>query len=148
MKHRCGFYIGDFFFSVPIESVQEVLKKAVIAPVPGTPATVAGLLNLRGAIVTVLDIRSRLGLAPMLSSEPGALLLLDDGVESVGLSIDRVGDVIGVEEGTFEPLPETLRGPARSLIQGAYKLPDRLMLALDLNAVLDAGLRTPEGSGK
>jgi purine-binding chemotaxis protein CheW len=84
----------------------------------------------------------------MLSSEPGALLLLDDGVESVGLSIDRVGDVIGVEEGTFEPLPETLRGPARSLIQGAYKLPDRLMLALDLNAVLDAGLRTPEGSEK
>ncbi|MBK7207969.1 MAG: chemotaxis protein CheW [Elusimicrobia bacterium] len=148
MKHRCGFYIGDFFFSVPLESVREVLKKAVVAPVPGTPPTVAGLLNLRGAIVTVLDIRSRLGLAPKPSAEPGALLLLDDGDESVGLSIDRVGDVVGVEEGSFEPLPETLRGPARSLIQGAYKLPDRLMLALDLDAVLDAERSMAEGSGK
>lgn len=148
MKHRCGFFIGDFFFSVPIESVQEVLKKAVVAPVPGTPPTVAGLLNLRGAIVTVLDIRSRLGLSPVPSAEPGPLLLLDDGAESVGLSIDRVGDVVGVEEGTFEPLPETLRGPARTLILGAYKLPDRLMLALDLNAVLDVGLGTGEGSEK
>lgn len=148
MKHRCGFFIGDFFFSVPIESVQEVLKKAVVAPVPGTPPTVAGLLNLRGAIVTVLDIRSRLGLSPVPSAEPGPLLLLDDGAESVGLSIDRVGDVVGVKEGTFEPLPETLRGPARTLILGAYKLPDRLMLALDLNAVLDVGLGTGEGSEK
>lgn len=148
MKHRCGFYIGDFFFSVPLESVREVLKKAVVAPVPGTPPTVAGLLNLRGAIVTVLDIRSRLGLAPKPSAESGALLLLDDGDESVGLSIDRVGDVVGVEEGSFEPLPETLRGPARSLIQGAYKLPDRLMLALDLDAVLEAERSMAEGSGK
>jgi chemotaxis signal transduction protein len=86
VKQRCGFYIGDLFFSVPIESVREVLKKASVAPVPGTPATVAGLLNLRGAIVTVLDIRSRLGFPVAEPTEPGAVLLLNDGTETGGAS--------------------------------------------------------------
>jgi purine-binding chemotaxis protein CheW len=145
VKQRCGFYIGDLFFSVPIESVREVLKKASVAPVPGTPATVAGLLNLRGAIVTVLDIRSRLGFPVAEPTEPGAVLLLNDGTETVGLRIDRVGDVVRADDESFEPPPDTLRGPARALILGAHKLPDRLMLALDLNAALDTG--TGKGNG-
>lgn len=139
MKQRCGFYIGDLFFSVPIETVQEVLKKTSLTPVPGTPPTVAGLLNLRGAIVTVLDIRPRLGFPRVEPTEPGALLLLHDGAETVGLRIDRVGDVVRADDESFEPPPDTLRGPARALILGAHKLPDRLMLALDLNAALNTG---------
>lgn len=145
MNLLCGFYIGGFYFSVPIDRVQEVLKKASPTPVPGAPRAVAGLLNLRGAIVTVLDIRPQLAVPAANAGEPGAHLLLIDGSEIVALRIDRIGEVVPVPADSFEPPPDTLRGPARALITGAYKLPDRLMLALNLDVALNTDAVAPEG---
>lgn len=145
MKLLCGFHIGGFYFSVPIDRVQEVLKKAPVTPVPGAPRAVAGLLNLRGAIVTVLDIRPHLGVSIGGPAEAGAHLLLRDGSEIVALRIDRIGEVVNVSEESFEPPPDTLRGPARALITGVYKLPDRLMLALDLDVALNTDDVPSEG---
>lgn len=144
MSLRCGFYIGELFFSVPVDRVQEVLKKTGVTPVPGAPPAVAGLLNLRGTIVTVLDIRPQLGISGESAVEAGTHLLLRDGSEIVALRIDRIGDVINVPEDHFEPPPDTLRGPTRALITGVYKLTDRLMLALDLEVALRGGLASPE----
>lgn len=145
MKLLCGFYIGTYYFSVPIDRVQEVLKRAAVTPVPGAPRAVAGLLNLRGAIVTVLDIRPQLGLPSGDPAEAGTHLLLRDGSEIVALRIDRIGEVVNVNDDSFEPPPDTLRGPARTLITGAYKLPDRLMLALDMDVALSADAVASEG---
>ena len=93
---------------------------------------VSGLINLRGQIVTAVDLRRRLELEP---SPAGTLAMnvvvrSEDG--SVSLLVDEIGDVVEVEETTFEPPPETLRGPARSMILGVHKLQDRLMHVLDI----------------
>jgi len=93
---------------------------------------VSGLINLRGQIVTAVDLRRRLELEP---SPPGMLAMnvvvrSEDG--SVSLLVDEIGDVVEVEESTFEPPPETLRGSVRSMILGVHKLNDRLMHVLDI----------------
>jgi purine-binding chemotaxis protein CheW len=100
--------------------------------VPLAPEVVSGLINLRGQIVTAVDLRTRLALA---SRPAGALAMnvvvrSDDG--AVSLLVDEIGDVVEVEENTFEPPPETLRGPVREMILGVHKLDDRLMHVLDI----------------
>src|SRR5258707_15058278 len=100
--------------------------------VPLAPDVVSGLINLRGQIVTAVDLRRRLEMEPC---PPGMLAMnvvvrSEDG--SVSLLVDEIGDVVEVEENTFEPPPETLRGSGRSLILGVHKLNDRLMHVLDI----------------
>src|SRR5258708_6064811 len=100
--------------------------------VPLAPDVVSGLINLRGQIVTAIDLRRRLGLKPA----PPEILAMNVVVRSedgaVSLLVDEIGDVLEVEETTFEPPPETLRGPVRGMILGVHKLNDRLMHVLDI----------------
>jgi purine-binding chemotaxis protein CheW len=107
--------------------------------VPLAPPVVRGLINLRGQIVTAIDLRRRLELTdrPVDQLPVNVVVQTDDGAFS--LLVDEIGDVLGVEEKLFEPPPDTLRGTARELIRGAYKLNDRLMLLLDIDKVLRAG---------
>ena len=92
---------------------------------------VRGLINLRGQIVTAIDLRERLDLPESeAESEPvNVVVQTDDG--AVSLLVDEIGDVLEVGEEQFERPPETLQGSTRDLIQGAYKLPDRLLVILD-----------------
>jgi purine-binding chemotaxis protein CheW len=92
---------------------------------------VSGLINLRGQIVTAIDLRERLGLArrPAEKLPMNVVVRSDDG--AVSMLVDEIGDVQEVDGDTFEPAPHTLRGEARKLIRGAYKLKDRLLLVLD-----------------
>ncbi len=114
-----------------MKSVQEVIRSLEMTRVPLAPAVVSGLINLRGQIVTAVDLRRRLKLEPA----PSGLLAMNVVVRSedgaVSLLVDEIGDVIEVDESTFELPPETLRGSVRSMILGVHKLNDRLMLALD-----------------
>src|SRR5262245_30399980 len=99
--------------------------------VPLAPAVVRGLINLRGQIVTAIDLRRRLEFAerPADQLPVNVVVRTDDG--AVSLLVDEIGDVLQVPETLFERPPETLRGTARELIQGTYKLQDRLLLILD-----------------
>ncbi len=128
----CTFYLDKLLFGVELKGVQEVIRSLDMTKVPLAPAVVSGLINLRGQIVTAVDLRRRLELEP---SPAGTLAMnvvvrSEDG--SVSLLVDEIGDVVEVEETTFEPPPETLRGPARSMILGVHKLQDRLMHVLDI----------------
>ncbi len=139
-KRYCTFSLDGLFFGVEVLRVQEVLRSQQLTQVPLAPRTVAGLINLRGQIVTALDLRSRLelperpeGQAPMcvvIRSEDGAIALL----------VDEIGEVVDVEDEHFERPPETLQGTARSLIPGAYKLADRLLLVLDTEKAIAVGV--------
>ena len=113
--------------------MQEVIPYQPMTHVPLAPPGVRGLINLRGQIVTALDLRGRLGSA---ERPPGRLpmnVIVRDDDGAISLLVDDIGDVLDVEEGDFECPPETLRGPSRELIRGAYKLEDRLLLVLDLD---------------
>lgn len=129
----CTFHVGDLFLGIEVERIQEVLRDAVVTAVPRAPSAIRGLINLRGQIVTAVDLRIRFGLPSGDSNGGSNILVLDGATELLSLVVDRVGDVVEVEEDHFEEPPDTLRSDSRRLIRGAYKLEHRLLLVLDVD---------------
>jgi purine-binding chemotaxis protein CheW len=130
------FTVEDRYLGVPVERVQEVLLAQPVTPVPLAHPHIGGLLNLRGQIVTALDLRARLDLPPRDPDAPSATVILLTDHGPLALIVDALGDVVVVEDGRFEPPPETLQAESRRLIKGAYKLDDALLLDLDLDETL------------
>ena len=127
-----AFRLDEDLYGVEVSRVQEVLRSQRLTPVPLAPPGVAGLINLRGQVVTAIDLRERLGRPPRSEGADAVALVVSVDGEVVSLVVDSIVDVVQVSGETFEPSPDTLRGPARSLVQGAYKRPDGLLLALDV----------------
>jgi purine-binding chemotaxis protein CheW len=136
MQQFCTFTLGDLFLGIEVLQVQEVIRPQAMTRVPLGPKSVRGLINLRGQIVTAIDLRERLGL-PARPGEPQAMNVVVRTEEgAVSLLVDEIGDVLEVDDELHERLPETVGDAARGLIRGVYKLPSRLLLVLDLSAVL------------
>src|ERR1039458_5145930 len=127
----CTFYLDKLLFGVELKGVQEVIRSLDMTKVPLAPKVVSGLINLRGQIVTAVDLRRRLELEP----KPAGTLAMNVVVRSqdgaVSLLVDEIGDVVEVDEDSFEPPPETLRGSVRALILGVHKLDRGLMHVLN-----------------
>jgi purine-binding chemotaxis protein CheW len=130
-QQYCTFHLDDLYLGIEVLQVQEVIRSQTMTRVPLAPGEVSGLINLRGQIVTALDLRRRLELPDRAPGvEPMCVVVrTDDG--AISLLVDEIGDVIETTEETFERPPETLRAGARALIRGVYKLQDRLLLVLD-----------------
>ncbi|HYN93399.1 MAG TPA: chemotaxis protein CheW [Pilimelia sp.] len=136
-RQYATFEVADQLFGVEVGEVQEVLSFSEYTSVPLAPPAVGGLFNLRGQVIAAVDLRVQLGLTGQTLEGPVMNVILrgDDG--PVSLLVDRIGEVLDLDEGSFEPPPDNLTGPARKLVVGTFKLADRLMLALDVNAALD-----------
>jgi purine-binding chemotaxis protein CheW len=130
-KQYCTFFLNGLFFGVEVLNVQEVLRYQQMTHVPLAPATVQGLINLRGQIVTAIDLRHRLELPARVSGELPMNVVVRSEDGAISLLVDEIGDVVEIEDDVFEAPPETLRGVARDLIKGVYKLKERLLLVLD-----------------
>lgn len=124
-------------FGIDVQTVQEVIRYQQMTDIPLAPDAVCGLINLRGQIVTAIDLRTRLGLPsrPEGQLPMNVVVRSDDG--AVSLLVDQIGDVQESDLENFESPPETLRGTARQLIRGAYKMKDQLLLILDTERVID-----------
>jgi len=133
----CTFYVDRQFFGVPVQQVQEVIRYQEMTRVPLASNVIQGLINLRGQIVTALDLRRRLDLEerPKGKLPTNVVVRTADGV--VSLLVDEIGDVVNVEPETYERPPETLSGVARDLITGVYKLKERLLLILDTEKTIN-----------
>ncbi len=132
----CTFHLAGHEFGIAIASVQEVVRRQEVTPVPLAPAEVRGLINLRGRIVASIDLRRRLGL-PERPAElvPTHLLVsTDDG--PVSLEVDRIEDVLEVAATTIEAPPENLPEALRRCLTGVGRLEGRLLLLLDHDEVL------------
>ncbi len=125
------FYVGDLFFGVEVVKVQEVLRYQEMTRVPLAPDVVQGLINLRGQIVTALDMRRRLALEARSPESTPMNLVLRSDEGAVSLLVDEIGDVLEVESGSYERVPETLPAEQKQLIAGVCKLDGRLLLVLD-----------------
>jgi purine-binding chemotaxis protein CheW len=136
----CTFTVDGHYFGVDVLKVQEVIRYQEMTRVPLAPPEVRGLINLRGQIVTAIDLRRRLQLQDRPADQLPVNVVVQTEDGAVSLLVDEIGDVLEVSEKLFERPPETLKGPARALIQGAYKLPDRLLLILDTARALDLTL--------
>lgn len=131
------FWLADHLYGVEVAHVQEVLRAQHLTRVPRAHPAVAGLLNLRGQVVTAVELRERLGLPARAGGEKAILVVVRLGGEVVSLLVDAIGDVVDVADDAFEMPPDTLDGAVRELIRGAYKLDGRLLLALDVARAVD-----------
>jgi purine-binding chemotaxis protein CheW len=127
----CTFFVDGQFFGVPVQQVQEVIRYQEMTRVPLVPRVIRGLINLRGQIVVAVDLRRRLnaGERPEGQLPMNVVVRTSDG--AVSLLVDEIGDVLEVQEGTFELPPETLEAKSRELVLGVHKLADNLLLVLD-----------------
>src|SRR5262245_23643500 len=133
----CTFFLDGLRFGVDVQKVQEVVPYQEMTRVPLAPPTVRGLLNLRGQIVTGIDLRRRLGLPECPDGRLPMNVVLRGEDSPVSFLVDDIGEVIEVDAGAGERPPETLQGRVRELIEGVYPLPDELLLVLDTARTLD-----------
>jgi purine-binding chemotaxis protein CheW len=126
----CTFHVGESLFGIDVTMVQEVMRYQTMTRVPLASPIISGLINLRGQIVTAVDMRRRLGLPPFGPEQlpMNVIVRLPDG--AVSLLVDEIGEVMDVSPDTFERPPETLTGAARELIRSVCKLPGSLLLVL------------------
>lgn len=131
-----SFLIDGELMGVPVSRVQEVLASQQIAQTPLARNEVAGLLNLRGQIVTAVNLRRRLGLPDRAPGETSMNVVVRYQGESFSLLVDEVGDVISVAGLPSEPPPRTLDARWRALVNGVFRLEQGLFVVLDLTAIL------------
>lgn len=132
LRQYCTFEVDSLFLGIDVLHVQEVMKSRDLAPVPLAHGAVHGLLNLRGQIVTAIDLRTRLALPPRPENRRPMLVVARADGGTVAFLVDAIGDVIDVSEDTFETPPDTIRESVRGLIVGVHKLPKRLLHVLDV----------------
>ena len=132
MSQYVTFDLEDTLYGVEVGWVQEVLRPHVRTIIPRSPETVAGLVNLRGQVVLTVDLRTRLEMDPRPEDVEPMMVVVQVGGEPVSLLVDRIGDVVRADDDTYAPPPDTLDGPTRTLVTGAHKLDDRLLLLLDV----------------
>lgn len=132
-RQLCTFYLQQLLFGVEVKNVQEVIRYQQMTGIPLAPAVIAGLINLRGQIVTAIDLRHQLNLPPRGSDQRpmNVVIRREDG--PISLLVDEIGDVMEVDEELFEAAPDTLQSHGREFIRGVYKLKDQLLLLLDTN---------------
>src|SRR4051812_9687503 len=129
--------IGGQLFGLPISRVQDVFMPGRITRVPLSVPEIAGVLNLRGRIVTAIDMRRRLGLPPRTDDKPSMAIGIELKGESYGLLIDTVGEVMQLGEATLEPNPVNLDPRLARVSGGVHRLDGQLMLILDVDFVLN-----------
>ena len=135
-RQYCTFHLDTLFLGIEVLQVQEVLRLQPITRVPLAPRAVRGLINLRGQIVTAVDLRARLGLPPLAEGRVPMNVVIRTDEGAVSLLVDEIGDVLDIAESHYESLPDTVCPEARELIRGVYKLPGRLLLILDTERAL------------
>ncbi|HUA97926.1 MAG TPA: chemotaxis protein CheW [Terracidiphilus sp.] len=127
---------GEGVFGIDATLIQEVVMVGEITPVRHAAEYVAGIRNLRGRIITVIDLGVRLGLGPVETGPESRILIADWKGEPVGLLVDRVADAMALDAGDLEPAPPNLHGVQMQKLRGVFRSGERLAALLDLAAVL------------
>jgi purine-binding chemotaxis protein CheW len=129
--------IADQLFGIPVLAVQDVLGPQRITRIPLSPPEVAGALNLRGRIVTAIDVRRRLGLPPRSADNPGMSVVVDHKGELYSLIVDAVGEVMSLPSDAYERNPSTLDPRWREVSGGIYRLKGKLLVVLGVANLLE-----------
>lgn len=138
LQKYCTFYLDKYYFGIEVEQVQEIIKFQEITPVALAPKVVKGLINLRGQIVTAIDLRCLLELPDRDEQDDPMNIVVRTPLGAFSLLADRIGDVLELTDSSFESPPENLSGMARELIQRAYKLEGTLLLTMAIDKLVSA----------
>lgn len=142
----CTFWVDGLFFGVAVSGVQEVLRYQPLTAVPSAPEAIQGLINLRGQIVTALDLRCRLGLPPRPEDALPMNVIVRSRGEVVSLLVDDIGDVIDTSGLELEPVPANVPSVVQDVVRGVLALPDAILLVLDADRAADVSV-VPETTG-
>ena len=130
------FSIGDEEFGVNILKVQEIIRTMEITKVPRAPEFVEGVINLRGKVIPIIDLRRRFGLAPKAHDKNTRIIVIEINNIIVGFVVDAVSEVLRIPASTVEPPPPVVAGVESDYISGVGQLQDRLLIMLDLDKLL------------
>ena len=146
-KQFCTFYINDTLFGIEVLTVQEVLRYQEMTEVPLAAPEIKGLINLRGQIITAIDLRTRMQLPPREADQKPMNIVVQTNDEVISFLVDSIGDVLEVDEEAFEEAPSTVDDSTRELVTGVYKLDGKLLMILDTakaaNVSASEGLTSP-----
>lgn len=132
----CTFTLDGLYFGVDVLKVQEVIRYQEMTRIPGAPAVVSGLINLRGQLVTALDLRQRLQLQQRPEGQLPMNVVVRTEEGATSLLVDEIGDVIELDDTTHERPPETIDAVTREVVRGVHKLEGRLLLVLDIERLI------------
>ncbi len=136
VQQFCTFYLDNLLLGVEVRQVQEVIQYQAMTRVPLAAAAIKGLINLRGQIVTAIDLRRQLQLPERAAGRPPMNIVIRTDEGAVSLLVDEIGAVLEVSAEQFEHPPATLHGTARAMVRGVYKLKEQLLLILDTEKAL------------
>jgi purine-binding chemotaxis protein CheW len=136
------FRLGDAMFAIPAAQIQEVVQMGSVTPVHHAPACIVGIRNLRGRIVTVMDLGMRLELDDALRGPDSRILIVDSEGELVGLLVDRVDDTIFLQPENMSPPPPNLGALQADALRGVYRCPNGLVTLLDHKTILKPSEKT------
>ena len=128
--------VGDQLCGVPVLAVRDILSDQTITRIPLAPPEIAGSLNLRGRIVTAIDLRRRLQLSPPAPGLKRMFVVTEQGGELYALLVDQVSEVLSLKSNAFERNPPTLDPSWAAFSTGIYRLGDRLLVVLDVGRLL------------
>lgn len=137
--HIVGFRIGRETFGVPIALVHEIVRVPEITAVPDSPDYVEGVINLRGKIISVIDLRKRFGELEIVPSKKNRILVTEVEGKLVGLIVDAASEVMKIPETAVEPTPAVYEQGELNYVTGVGKLQDRLVILIDLSKVMQRG---------
>jgi purine-binding chemotaxis protein CheW len=137
--HIVGFEVGRETYGVPITSLHEIVRVPEITAVPDAPAYMEGVINLRGKIVSVIDLRKRLGEKKVTTSRRNRILVVEHRGRLAGLIVDSATEVLKIPASDVEPSPTTLQEGRQNCVTGLGKYKGRLIVLLDMTRVLDLG---------
>ncbi len=130
------FRLGDEKYGINVMQVQEVLRITEIAPVPGAPSYVLGIINLRGNVVTVIDTRSRFGLMPKEPDDSTRIVIIESEGHIIGIQVDSVAEVADLRASEIETAPNVGNEESSKYIQGVTSRDNQLLILVDLNKFL------------
>jgi purine-binding chemotaxis protein CheW len=130
------FYLGYLLMGIDIQQVQEINHLLDITPVPHVPACVAGVVNLRGQVVTVLDLRTILGLKPATITAQTCNVIAGAAGEHIGLIVDRIADVVPVNESQIESPPANICSVDVQFFRGVFKMENKLLMILNIDDMI------------
>jgi purine-binding chemotaxis protein CheW len=143
-----GFRIGRETFGLPISQVHEIVRPPEVTNVPHAPEYVEGVMNLRGRIVPVIDLRKRFGGGSEETSRKTRVLVVNVDSRAVGLLVDSASEVLRISEAQIEPPPNVFTDDATNYVTGVAKYQGRLIILVDLKRILESGeLRLPAAAG-
>lgn len=140
------FAVDNQWFCIPVLKVQDMLVPEQIAPIPAAPPSVKGAINLRGRIVTVIDVRVSLSLPPRRDEGASMGVTVEHDHELYALLVDRVGDVVSLPISQWERSPSTLDPVWQDIARGVYRLKTGLMVVLDVDRLLSEKIREPKAA--